>query len=120
MKRNRLKHFADQWFLELAPNPPIYGPATRRLTKCISNEPEQALQLILALIQYAPNVDALGWVGAGPLEDLLGIQGPVVMTQVEEQAMDNLRFRISLGNVWLRSDNPLYKRVRKAAGLEEF
>jgi hypothetical protein len=109
---------AREWFLEWAPDPPILGPATALLMTMIDEEPERAWSFILLLIEHAPNEQALGWVGAGPLEDLLASHGAGLIARVEDLASRDRRFRSCLSHVWgqNRIEPDTYRRMRRADG----
>ena len=116
MNRTWLKRFAHRWFEEWRPNPPVYGPATQLLVRRLEQRPVRAWQLILALVEFAPDSDALSMVGAGPLEDLLGMHGPSFIAAAEERAALDPRFLSSLRQVWLRPDDPVFSRLDAATG----
>jgi hypothetical protein len=81
--------FVRGWFVEWSVEPPVYGWASELLVDKISNVPEVAWQLILELIEQAPGDEALGWIAAGPLEDLLCDWGPAFIERVEALAHSN-------------------------------
>ena len=107
----------DEWLTEWAPHPPVYGPATRFLEALIDTQPENAWDFIQALVERATD-DALDWVGAGPLEDLLCEHGPALIDRVERLATTNARFRKCLTSVWgeNRMEPSTYARMKTAAG----
>lgn len=70
------------------------------LNHLIEARPEEAWKRILALIACA-NREALGYVGAGPLEDLLREHGVALIDTVEACARDNSELRAALLHVWL-------------------
>jgi hypothetical protein len=71
-----------------------------------------------ALIVLAEIADGdevrLGWVGAGPLEDLVSHSGNGlrVLAEVDRAARQNIAFRAALRNVWLGEDVPEPVRTR--------
>jgi hypothetical protein len=106
--------FVRDWFDEWAAEPPVYGWATKLLDDRIDNVPEVAWELVLDLIDKAPGDEALGWVAAGPLEDLLGGWGPDFIERVEALARSNDRFRRCLAGVWSNRMAPdVYSRIRR-------
>jgi hypothetical protein len=109
--------FLRDWFSEWAPEKPIYGWATELLVHLTEDEPEVAWGLILDLIERAPDDDALGWVAAGPLEDLLCHHGAELIDRVEALASADARFRRCLSGVWghTRMDRGVYERICVAA-----
>ncbi len=110
------QRFVRDWFSEWRAEPPVYGWATELLFDKISNDPETAWALVLELIENAPENDALGWVGAGPLEDLLSERGADFIERVEVLARQNDRFRDCLASVWGWSRMPpeVYSRMRQS------
>jgi len=60
---------------------------------------EQKWEFIIALVAAAPDNDALGSIGAGPLEDLLYGNSEEFIERVEREAAANEKFRISLSIV---------------------
>jgi hypothetical protein len=109
--------FLRDWFSEWKPGKPIYGWATELLVHLIEDEPEVAWELILALIERAPEEEAIGWVAAGPLEDLLCHHGLDVIDKAETLAAADPRFKKCLAGVWgsNRMDPSVYERVCLAA-----
>jgi hypothetical protein len=86
---------ARAWFEE--PQPTWACDEVRRLVEA---EPANALVALDALIDAAPDSDRLGYVGAGPLEDLARNFGDQVVTELERRAADP-RWREALSTVWL-------------------
>ena len=68
---------------------------------------EQKWEFIKALVAVAPNDDALGSIGAGPLEDLLYGNSEEFIDRVEREAAVNEKFRFSLSIV--RNPNLILK-----------
>jgi hypothetical protein len=66
-------------------------------------EPERAWPVILALIEAAPNEEALAFVAAGPLEDLIQSHGNDFADRIIERARRDPRFRSALRDVWAGS-----------------
>ena len=62
-------------------------------------DPEQKWEFIKELIAAAPDDDALGSIGAGPLEDLLYGNSEEFIERVEREAEVNEKFRFSLSIV---------------------
>ena len=109
--------FLRDWFAEQAPGSPIYGWATELLVHLTEDEPEVAWDLVLGLVERASGEEEPGWVGAGPLEDLLCHHGLTWIDRVEERARFDPRFRRCLAAVWGagRMEPGVYERVFRAA-----
>jgi hypothetical protein len=74
---------------------------------------EERWSLILEMIRRAPDDDCLGFVAAGPLEDLLSEHGEQLIDRVEERAGQDDRFARTLTNVWqCGMSDLLYARVK--------
>lgn len=118
---NTDQRIAGRWFAEWGSNPPVFGRATDWLGKLIDHKPERAWVFILALVAFAPDDEALGWVAAGPLEDFLCQHGPAFIDRVEAVAVTSTRFKSCLPRVWghTRMAPAVYGRLRRAGGMDE-
>ncbi len=105
------------WFAEHAPDSPINGWATELLVHLTEDEPEVAWDLVLGLVERAPEDEALRRVAAGPLEDLLCHHGFALIDRVEALARSDSRFRKCLAGVWGsdRMEPSVYERMRIVA-----
>src|SRR3954468_24780931 len=65
----------------------------------ISDAPEIAWPILLEIIDRAPE-EALGYVAAGPLEDLINEHGFEIIDAIETEAGRNPRLRKTLVGVW--------------------
>jgi hypothetical protein len=110
--------FAQKWFSEWMPEPPVFGRATNILSSLIQHRPEDAWERILALISFSEDNEYLDLVGAGPLEDLLCEHGPIFIDRVESQALENASMVQCLSYVWgySRMEPSVYARVREISG----
>ena len=74
-----------------------------------------AIELVLALVEGAPGPEALAYVAAGPLEDLLCKHGPFVWKLLAVEARTRPRLRTALGQVWggNRMDKSVYAELRR-------
>jgi hypothetical protein len=63
--------------------------------------PEIAWRMTRLLISKAPSKEALGYIGAGPLEDLLYAQPVAFMEMVAAAARSDERLQFALSNVGL-------------------
>jgi hypothetical protein len=81
-------------------------------------DPEDAWNVVLALVTMADD-ESLGYIGAGPLEQLVRRFGSALVERIEDRARQDPRFRFCLGSVWLsEGDLPLavQDRVVSASG----
>jgi hypothetical protein len=60
-----------------------------------------ALELVVALIEAAPDSESVGNVAAGPLEDLVHAHGDELVDQLETLARQSPVFATALHDVWL-------------------
>jgi len=90
--------------------------AWERVQDLLRNDPEVAWVVIVRLVAQADD-DALGSVGAGPLEDLLSDHGEHFIDRVEAAARSDPRFRMILAAVWQAGMSPtIWERVIAARG----
>jgi len=78
---------------------------------------EQKWEFIKALVAAAPNDDALGSIGAGPLEDLLYGNSEEFIDRVEREAGVNEKFRFSLSIA--RNPNLILKNPRRSEEIQQ-
>ena len=76
-----------------------------------SGDLDLAWQVTLLLLRKAPN-DSLGYVAAGPLEDLIDGYGDQALDLVEEACDGDTRLQFALSGVWLLPDSPVVGRFR--------
>jgi ABC-type nitrate/sulfonate/bicarbonate transport system substrate-binding protein len=91
--------------------------AWQQLQDYLSSDPARAWSLTLKLIAAAPTPEALSYIGAGPLEDLLYGRGEQFIDEVERLARQDPKFRRALQGVYNESESPgdVHDRVNKAA-----
>ena len=77
-------------------------------------QPADALELIMSLIEFAPDEDALGAVAAGPLEDFINDRGQEALDLIEWETIRSPKLREALAGVWLK-EGPIADRVRRLA-----
>ncbi len=79
---------------------------------------DESWAVLLALVRRGSD-DALGAIGAGPLEDWLDNHGERIINRVEQEAARDPRFRYCLSHVWRGDMNEaLWERVIRARGDE--
>ena len=73
--------------------------------------PSEAWEITRILVNTAPSDEALAYVAAGPLEDLLKKHGPAVIDSIENESQQNGRLQLALSGVWgLDRSNPVFDR----------
>jgi hypothetical protein len=73
--------------------------------------PSEAWEVTRILVKTASSDEALAYVAAGPLEDLLTKHGPVVIEYIENESQQNERLQLALSGVWgLDRSNPVFDR----------
>jgi|GEM_PF-3409772 len=76
---------------------PEWGWASARMFNILEGAPELAWELIVDMINRAPSDNALGFIAAGPLEDLLSKDGATFIELVEHRARQDEKFKRALG-----------------------
>jgi hypothetical protein len=98
---------------------PLPGEWTRseeKLTRLIRTTPETAWDIVITLIDRASSREALSFLAASPLEDLLSAHGSGLIDRVERRANDNAKFREALQALrQLRMSDEVWARVQRAA-----
>ncbi len=82
------------------------------------DDPERTWSLILALVEQA-SFEALGHIGAGPLEHLVEAHAPSFIDRIERQAATDLKFKEALASIWLNrwhQDPGVISRLVAASG----
>ena len=69
-----------------------------------------AWEITLLLLKKAPTDDALGYVAAGPLEDVVDGYGDQALDRVEEACDKDSRLQFALSGIWLLPDSPVLQR----------
>lgn len=76
----------------------------------IRGDAERGWDLTLKLINKSTSDEALAYVAAGPLEDLLKKHGPGVIDRIEKECNANERLRTALSGVYLGGGEPVFQR----------
>lgn len=83
-------------------------------------QPTLCLQVILRILERVPAYEPSPFfavLAAGPLEDLLGAHGTMLIQRVEAEAKTNQAFRMILGGVWRNAmTDEVWARVKAARG----
>ena len=87
--------------------------ALEALHRQLEGEPQDAWLTLLCVIVTADDLEMLGTIGAGPLEDLLRLYAEAVIASVELEAVNNSKLRIALSHVWVRRkrDHEITRRL---------
>jgi hypothetical protein len=76
-------------------------------------DPKRGWDLILNLVEEAPTDDALGSIGAGPIENFLGLNGEAWIVAIEAKAASDPKFCYALSHAWQgRTPDPVWDRIR--------
>jgi hypothetical protein len=67
----------------------------------VRTKPSKGWGLVLALIDAAASDEALMYVAAGPLEDLIKLHGYAMAPRIERAAHTNPKLRRALAGVWI-------------------
>jgi hypothetical protein len=76
----------------------------------IRHDAERGWEVTQVLVKKSTSDEALGFVAAGPLEDLLKKHGLAVIDRIEEECLENERLRMALSGVTIRPENPIFER----------
>jgi hypothetical protein len=81
-------------------------------------DPERAWELAVALVRASTD-ERLGYIGAGPIEDLVYWHGLALIDWIEGEAKRDPRFREALASIWLVADDipkSVLSRLQAATG----
>jgi hypothetical protein len=93
--------------------------AWERIQRYVSTDPLKAWDLTLRLIAAAPDKSALGYVAAGPLEDLLYACGKLFIDELERLARSDPKFLSALQMIAgpFTKESDVSNRIVRAAGV---
>ncbi len=74
-----------------------------------SGDLEKAWSITLLLLQKA-NDEAIGYIAAGPLEDIIDGYGDEALNRIEEAFDKDPRLQLALSGVWLLPESPVLQR----------
>jgi len=69
-----------------------------------------AWEITVLLLRKSQTDDALGYVVAGPLEDVVDGYGDQALDRVEEACDKDSRLQFALSGIWLSPDSPVLQR----------
>ena len=85
--------------------------AVEEINNLVAHDADKGWRITSLLINKALSDEALAYVAAGPLEDLLKKQGAAVIDRIEEESRKNDRLRLALSGVWgINPGNPIFER----------
>jgi hypothetical protein len=81
----------------------VYGPAQQTVSNLIDSGSSDCVDLLSALAATSPDDEAIVFVGAGPVEDLMSHsgQGERFIDELERKAADDQRLATAIKSVWL-------------------
>jgi Family of unknown function (DUF6869) len=89
-----------------------YFWAFNELADLMRDDPDGAWQIIVELVGRASDEETLGYVAAGPLEDLICQHPEAMIDRVESHAGQDARFRKAIARVWGWTRMPKEIRAR--------
>jgi len=85
--------------------------AVAEVDALVRDDPTEAWEVTRVLVNTAPSDEALAYVAAGPLEELLHRHGSVLIDRMEEESRGNARLQLALSGVWgLDRSSPVFDR----------
>jgi hypothetical protein len=83
-----------------------------KLFEYSEKKPQLALDVILLLLDRAPSEEVLGFVGAGPLQDLIAANGATAIDRIAHEAMTNPRLADSLNGIYrINTPDDVWRRI---------
>jgi hypothetical protein len=76
----------------------------------VRRDAERGWEVTRMLVNKSASDEALAFVAAGPLEDLLKKHGPAVIDRIEDECRENDRLRMALSGVSIGPDKPVFGR----------
>jgi len=80
------------------------------VNQLVRRDPLAGWRVTCLLIKKASCDEALAYIAAGPLEDLLAFHGPGVIEHVTVAARADERLQLALSGVWLNRASPVWER----------
>jgi hypothetical protein len=73
---------------------------------------DSAWEITLLLLRRAETDEALGYVAAGPLEDIVDGYGDRALDRLEQASEADSRLQFALSGIWLLPESPVLQRWR--------
>lgn len=105
-----VRDYFHYWHLQAAafPTPPFEDPydydKDQEINGLIDRDPDRGWKLVLKLIECAPCVSTMYILAAGPLENIFKWFGSYVVNKIDDDLLNNSRFKMALSGVWLDED----------------
>jgi hypothetical protein len=84
--------------------------AWEEVDELVCRDPEAGWRVTHLLLNTASSDEALAYVAAGPLEDLMKKHGLTVIDQVAIAARNDKRLQLALSGVWINSSYAVWER----------
>ena len=75
-----------------------------------SGDLDRAFDITVLLVKTAQTDDELGYVAAGPLEDLVDGYGEKALEKLEKACDEDSRLQFALSGIWLLPESPVLRR----------
>jgi hypothetical protein len=92
-----IREFAEAWITKAEDG---WADEDEQLSNWIHQNPDHALSVMFAIMQMTDDKKILGGLGAGRLEDFLGVQGEAYLDVFHSLALQHKRLREVLDGVW--------------------
>ncbi len=94
--------------------------AFEELLDIVTKSPQQALKIIISLLNRTSDINIITIIAAGPLENLLVDHGLALKEQIQKYAVFNNNMKTALANVWLDEQGdafyPYWEKMMKDFG----
>jgi hypothetical protein len=95
--------------------------AYKALEQLRETDPLACLEIVVAIMERDPSDDVISNLAAGPVEEMLVVQGIATIDRIEQLAATNPGFKRLLGGVWDRSiPEPIKTRFNRTRGGERW
>ncbi len=84
--------------------------AWSEVDELVRRDADRGWEITRTLVNKSTSDDALAFVAAGPLEDLLKKHGLAVIDRIENECKENDRLRTALSGVSITPDRPVFER----------
>jgi hypothetical protein len=92
-----------------------------RLDQLIHNKPNEALRVIIEIAVTTDSEEILGYLGAGPIEDLMLYHGEQVIENLAAKAKAEPKIKVALQSVQIeKEDTKAWGRFYEIAGIEPY